>query len=168
MAVVTPVESAEAPKQEHEVVFLQNFFDELRRRVPLGNDAADAPVAERRATPPYSSSIGDADGSIIPAIMTAHMAQSSARCRASQTAVIIQALAPVIGPYMSRAITTIHIQETSGSTISSTTAGGARIAAQTRESLADDRPGQWYRPSMDRYAKWAGGATEGCVASTGS
>ena len=36
VAVVTPLESAEAPKQEHEVVFLQNFFDELRRRVPLG------------------------------------------------------------------------------------------------------------------------------------
>jgi Tol biopolymer transport system component/predicted Ser/Thr protein kinase len=32
--VVTPVVSAEAPKQEHEVVFLENFFDELRRRVP--------------------------------------------------------------------------------------------------------------------------------------
>lgn len=36
VAAVTPVESAEAPKQEHEIVFLQNFFDELRRRVPLG------------------------------------------------------------------------------------------------------------------------------------
>jgi serine/threonine protein kinase/Tol biopolymer transport system component len=36
VVVVTPVESAEAPKQEHEVVFLENFFDELRRRVPLG------------------------------------------------------------------------------------------------------------------------------------
>jgi hypothetical protein len=24
------------PKQEHEVVFLQNFFAELRRRVPVG------------------------------------------------------------------------------------------------------------------------------------
>ena len=36
VAVVTPVESAEAPKQEHQVVFLQNSFDELRRRVPLG------------------------------------------------------------------------------------------------------------------------------------
>jgi dipeptidyl aminopeptidase/acylaminoacyl peptidase len=34
-AVLTPVESAQAPTQEHEVVFLQNFFDELRRRVPL-------------------------------------------------------------------------------------------------------------------------------------
>ena len=36
VAVLTPVESAEAPKQEHEVVFLLNFFDELSRRVPLG------------------------------------------------------------------------------------------------------------------------------------
>ena len=36
VVVVTPVVSAEAPKQEHQVVFLQNFFDELRRRVPLG------------------------------------------------------------------------------------------------------------------------------------
>src|SRR5205823_4470300 len=32
--VVTPVESAEAPKQDQDVVFLENFFDELRRRVP--------------------------------------------------------------------------------------------------------------------------------------
>jgi serine/threonine protein kinase len=36
VAVVTPVESAAAPRQEHEVVFLENFFDELRRRVPTG------------------------------------------------------------------------------------------------------------------------------------
>jgi hypothetical protein len=36
VAVLTSVDSAGAPKQEHEVVFLQNFFDELRRRVPLG------------------------------------------------------------------------------------------------------------------------------------
>jgi dipeptidyl aminopeptidase/acylaminoacyl peptidase len=34
--VVTPVASADAPTEEHEVVFLQNFVDELRRRVPLG------------------------------------------------------------------------------------------------------------------------------------
>ena len=33
--VVTPVESAEAPTADHHVVFLQNFLDELRRRVPL-------------------------------------------------------------------------------------------------------------------------------------
>jgi serine/threonine protein kinase len=31
--VLTPAESAEAPKQEHEVVFLMNFFDYLRQRV---------------------------------------------------------------------------------------------------------------------------------------
>ena len=30
------VESAEAPKREHEVVFLENFFDYLRQRVPVG------------------------------------------------------------------------------------------------------------------------------------
>ena len=36
IAVVTHVESAEAPKQDHEIVFLMNFFDELRRRVPAG------------------------------------------------------------------------------------------------------------------------------------
>ncbi|MBZ5612307.1 MAG: protein kinase, partial [Acidobacteriia bacterium] len=34
--VVTPVESGEGPKQDHEVVFLENFFDYLRQRVPLG------------------------------------------------------------------------------------------------------------------------------------
>ena len=36
VAVLTPVESPGNQKQEHEVVFLQNFFDELRRRVPAG------------------------------------------------------------------------------------------------------------------------------------
>jgi serine/threonine-protein kinase len=35
VAVLTPVTTGEAPKPEHEVVFLQNFFDELRRRVPV-------------------------------------------------------------------------------------------------------------------------------------
>jgi serine/threonine-protein kinase len=34
VAVVAPVEPAEASKEDHEVVFLLNFFDELRRRVP--------------------------------------------------------------------------------------------------------------------------------------
>ena len=34
--VLTPMESAEPPKQEHVVVFLENFFDYLRQRVPLG------------------------------------------------------------------------------------------------------------------------------------
>jgi hypothetical protein len=59
--------------------------------------------------------MGPADGSIIPVIMTAHIAHSSARCGASHRGVIIQALAPVMGPYKSRAITTIHDQQTSGS-----------------------------------------------------
>jgi serine/threonine-protein kinase len=36
VAVLTPVESAHARGQEHEVVFLLNFVDELRRRVSLG------------------------------------------------------------------------------------------------------------------------------------
>ena len=35
VAVVTPVTAPEALKPEHEVVLLLNFFDELRRRVPL-------------------------------------------------------------------------------------------------------------------------------------
>ena len=36
VVVLAPVESADGPRPEHHVVFLQNFFDELRRRVPLG------------------------------------------------------------------------------------------------------------------------------------
>ena len=34
--VFAPIESAEASKPEHEVVFLMNFTDELRRRLPVG------------------------------------------------------------------------------------------------------------------------------------
>jgi len=34
VVVLTPLESAGAPARDHEVVFLLNFFDELRRRVP--------------------------------------------------------------------------------------------------------------------------------------
>ncbi len=33
---ITPTGSVEAPKPEHELVFLQNFVDELRRKVPTG------------------------------------------------------------------------------------------------------------------------------------
>jgi hypothetical protein len=36
IAVEMPVAPSEAPKPEHEVTFLFNFFDELRRRAPLG------------------------------------------------------------------------------------------------------------------------------------
>jgi hypothetical protein len=35
VAVVKPEGTAEAPKQEHEIVMLLNFFDELRRKVPV-------------------------------------------------------------------------------------------------------------------------------------
>jgi hypothetical protein len=35
VAVLTPV-GTESPRQEHEIVFLFNFFDELRRRVAAG------------------------------------------------------------------------------------------------------------------------------------
>jgi len=35
IAVVTPAQAPEAPKADHQVIFLFNFFDELRRRVPL-------------------------------------------------------------------------------------------------------------------------------------
>jgi hypothetical protein len=35
LAVVMPVATPEAPKPEHEVTFLFNFFDYLRRRVPV-------------------------------------------------------------------------------------------------------------------------------------
>jgi hypothetical protein len=35
LAVVIPVETMSASKAEHEVVFLENFFGELRTRVPL-------------------------------------------------------------------------------------------------------------------------------------
>jgi Tol biopolymer transport system component len=35
IAVLTPGESPQAPAAEHTVVFLQNFFDELRRKAPL-------------------------------------------------------------------------------------------------------------------------------------
>ena len=35
LAVLTLVENMTASKPEHEVVLLENFFDELRRRLPL-------------------------------------------------------------------------------------------------------------------------------------
>jgi len=35
LVIVTSAQTSEAPKQDHEVVFLFNFFDYLRQRVPL-------------------------------------------------------------------------------------------------------------------------------------
>ena len=37
LAVLAPVGTPEEPKAEHEVTLLFNFFDELRRRLPVGN-----------------------------------------------------------------------------------------------------------------------------------
>ena len=67
--------------------------------------------------------MGEADGNIMPAIITAHINQSSRTCRASHRRVIIHALAPFIGPYMSRAIATIHIQHATGTRINKTMSG---------------------------------------------
>jgi serine/threonine protein kinase/Tol biopolymer transport system component len=36
LAVLTPVEPVQAPKVDHDVVFVLNFLDELRRRAPVG------------------------------------------------------------------------------------------------------------------------------------
>ena len=36
VAVVRPVDAGTNPQQDHDVTILQNFYDELRRRVPLG------------------------------------------------------------------------------------------------------------------------------------
>ena len=36
VAVITPAGDVDAPKQDHEVVVLENFFDELRRKAPFG------------------------------------------------------------------------------------------------------------------------------------
>jgi Tol biopolymer transport system component len=36
LVAIVPEHAATAPQVEHEVVFLQNFFDELRRKVPVG------------------------------------------------------------------------------------------------------------------------------------
>jgi hypothetical protein len=36
LAMEMPVATPEPPKPQHEVTFVLNFFDELRRRVPLG------------------------------------------------------------------------------------------------------------------------------------
>src|SRR5262245_25823121 len=72
---------------------------------------------------PYKRSKGEADGSIMPVIMTAHMAQSSGKRDASHPKFIIHALTLVIGPYMSRAMTAIHSHETSDATTTRTTTG---------------------------------------------
>ena len=88
------------------VHLIKPILDEIDAELVIARPSTDAEIIEAGR---------DADGIIMPAIITAHIAHSSDRCGTSQTRVIIQALAPVIGPYMSRAITTIHIQQTTGS-----------------------------------------------------
>src|SRR3990172_354067 len=85
--------------------------------------------------------MGVADGSIIPAIIAAHMAQSTIRRGASHTGVIIHAAAPVMAPYMSRAIAITHIQHANG-TMTSTRTSVRRLfrkAVSTSVGLMADR-----------------------------
>ena len=71
-------------------------------------------------------------GSIMPAIIAAHIAHSSNTCGASHCEVIIHALAPVIDPYMSRAMTITQVQHASGSPMSS--AAAAQRSARSADS----------------------------------
>src|SRR5687768_18567468 len=102
-------------------------------------------------------------------IMTAHIAHSSATCRPSQTGVIIQALAPVIDPYMSRAITTVHSQQTSTTTVSGTTTAGRVEPRPHSRNVGGRFAGgvlratcralrQLARPAQDSAGRSAGGA----------
>src|SRR5262249_25015374 len=70
------------------------------------------PLGTDRIKAPYRSRTRAADGSIIPAIITAHIIQMRSVCVASHRAAIIHALGPFIGPYMSRATTKIQSHET--------------------------------------------------------
>jgi hypothetical protein len=36
IVALMPVETAEAQKEQNHVIFLENFFDEVRRKVPVG------------------------------------------------------------------------------------------------------------------------------------
>lgn len=58
-----------------------------------------------------SNTAGAADGSIIPIIITIHIAQSNRRCTESHLSVIIHADRPVMLPCMSSAIGTIQPQQ---------------------------------------------------------
>ena len=53
----------------------------------------------------------------MPAIITAHIAQSNSTWVASHVIVIIQADGPVMAPYMSRAIGPIHAQQSTVTTV---------------------------------------------------
>ena len=77
-------------------------------------------------------------------IITAHIVHSRSRCVASQDGVIIQRLAPDIGPYMSRAIAMIHTQHTTGTATNSTAAAARsdrRAASRRVGGRSGSRPG---------------------------
>ena len=57
--------------------------------------------------------------------------------------VIIQALAPVIGPYMSRAITTIHVQDATARSTAAPRRPRGAIAVRIRGWSADVRLVAW-------------------------
>src|SRR5687767_10156031 len=134
---------------------------------PSTHCRAVAPMLKSAQTPTYpaataygweaSRTMGVAEGSIIAVIITAHMAHSSTRCGASQTGVIIQALAPVIGPYMSRAMTTIHSQEMSDTAISDAmrTGDGLRVITRIVERLTRPPDGSSIR--REREGRWPRG-----------
>ena len=63
---------------------------------------------------------GAAVGSIIAVIITAHIAQSSTMRGQPHVVLIIQADAPCMLPYMSWAITAIHVHAASANTMSTT------------------------------------------------
>src|SRR5262245_3760447 len=86
--------------------------------------------------------VGAADGSIMPIIMTAHIANRSARWNPSQTGVIIHADGPFIGPYMSRAIGTIHVHA-SAVAPAKPAATNSRSRSSARSSTVRPRVVRW-------------------------
>src|SRR6516165_10383809 len=82
-------------------------------------------------------------------IIADHMANRSATCGPSQRFVIIQAADPVIGPYMSRAVPTIHHQH-SVTTISRVAAATPVLTALRAVLIVAPPPRVWrgLRPAL--------------------
>ena len=79
-------------------------------------------------------------------IITAHIAQSSSSRGRSHVGDIIQALAPVMGPYMSRAIATIHIHAAMGNKTTSTTSA-ARSCRKADSRIVSGRSSEGAYPT---------------------
>src|ERR1035438_6330491 len=108
----------------------------------------------------YSRNAGAAEGSIMPAIITTHIAKSSARWPKSHVAVIIQAAEPVIEPYMSNAIGTIQAQHRAmAAARASPISQRSRRRRDSRgvRSLAGTRGRQRTTPCVPQWmrARWA-------------